>query len=334
MILFVYNFIILTYLWLVPLYFFPNKYKIVKKAKCIYENMSLILFFMILQAKLYINKKSLNYEINKDLDKIDIVIANHVSTFDFFFIISILKKYNIDNYSFLFKSGARYLPGIGFSIYVDTDIIVNKKWEDDETLIIKQIDNIKLNGKKELIIIFPEGTRITKEKIINSQKYSKENNLPVYDYLQTPRYKGLWLLINHLDKNNKLGKIWDLTFIRPNYLEESTYASDMLTKPMGDMYIYFRELKLSDGYQDVNIFKLWLYKQWTIKDNIIKNYGKKTYELVDIDINKYKKDIMITFSAFMFMCYLLSNKYGRRYLVFIFILSYMILYKNSKLIKE
>lgn len=331
LIFFIYNFIILTYLWLVPIYFFPNKYEKIKKAKCIYENMALYIFYTILQAKFYINKESKKYIINDNLDKIDVVISNHIGSFDFIYIIEILKKFGIDNTNFIFKSDSRYIFGLGFSIYTDTDIMINKKWEEDKELINKQINRIEPGTKKEILIIFPEGTRITEEKIISSQKYSRENNLPVYDYLQVPKSKGLWNIIDNLSKNNKLGKIWDITIIRPKYLREPTNLIDIATKPIRKIYTNIRELTLPDNYHDMDIFKKWLHEQWVIKDNIIKNYKSISYKKLEYNYNLYNKDLIICLFAFIFMCYLLSNKYGRRYLLFIIIVSYIILYNNKKL---
>ena len=46
-----------------------------------------------------------------------------------------------------------------------TDILINLNWDKDKISIAKQINKINPSGKKEIIIIFPEGGRITEEDI-------------------------------------------------------------------------------------------------------------------------------------------------------------------------
>lgn len=327
----IYNFFIFTYLWLVPIYFHPNKQDKIKNMKCVYINIFLYFFYTILKANLYINKESNKYKINENIDKIDIVISNHIGSLDFLYIVAILRNFNIDNNSFIFKSDSRYILGLGFSIYTDTDIMINKKWEEDKNLINKQIDRIEPNKKKEVIIIYPEGTRISKEKLLDSQNFSRENNLPVYDYLQVPRSKGLWHIINSLSKNNKLGKIWDTTFIRPKYLIEQTNLKDIVNKPIDNIYTDLRELILPDNYQDMDVFKSWLHEQWKNKDNIIKNYKSITYNKLEYTSELHKNNFIIGLFGFILMTALICNKYGRRYILFVILVSYIILYNNKKM---
>ena len=331
LLLFIFNKIILSYIWIFPLYFSSNKYSKVKNIKSIYIDIALFYFYNILNAQFYMNVESKKYIINKDIDKVDIVIANHVGTIDFLYVMAILKQFNIDNYNFTFKSSIRNMLGIGVIVYVDTDILINLNWDTDKISIAKQINKINPNGKKEIIIIFPEGGRITEEDLINSQKYSKENNLPYFDYLQFPKSKGLWTIINCLANNNRLGKLWDMTFIRPNNLTQGTFVNDIIKKPLGNIYIDLRELDIPSNYKDIDKFKLWLYKEWLIKNDIIKNYKSLIYNKLEYNIKLSKEAIFIYLFGLILFILMLFNKYGRRYLIFIILLSYIIMSYNQKI---
>ena len=48
-----------------------------------------------------------------------------------------------------------------------------------------------------ILIIFPEGTRYTKEKFEIAQEFSKSKGIPIYDHLLVPKARGLWFLINN-----------------------------------------------------------------------------------------------------------------------------------------
>ena len=111
------------------------------------------MFVLVHQSRVIV-KESKKYIINENIDKIDVVISNHIGSLDFLYLASILKQYNIDNYSFIFRKESRYLAGLGFSIYIDSDIIINKKWEEDKKLIANMAEKgkdgsytVKIDGK-------------------------------------------------------------------------------------------------------------------------------------------------------------------------------------------
>ena len=176
----------------------------------------------------------------------------------------------------------------------------------------KEIDNIPIMNKKQVIIIFPEGTRFTLEKLKEAQRFSLENNLPKYNNLLVPKSKGLWFIVNQLAKKNRLGRIWDMTLVLPKFLGKESYLSDIVGKEIGNVYCDIRELKLPENFEDNNIFKNWLHENWKIKDKYIEHYNKYQYEKITFNDMRYNHLIFITFIIF-FATILLYNKYGRYY---------------------
>jgi hypothetical protein len=48
------------------------------------------------------------------------------------------------------------------------------------------------------VVIFPEGTRYTPKKHLESQEFAREKGYPVLDYLLTPKPKGFAFALNQM----------------------------------------------------------------------------------------------------------------------------------------
>jgi 1-acyl-sn-glycerol-3-phosphate acyltransferase len=276
--------------------------------------------------KLTESKQDIKTLINENTDKIDLIVCNHTSTLDFLILMSYLQEFQIDSYNFVLKNQITYVPGFGFIMYTNPDVKLNRNWEQDKDTLAKQLDGIKTNGKKQVIIIFPEGTRLNEKKLKEGQEFSVKNNLPVYENLMVPKSKGLWFITNHLSKTNRLGRIWDTTIILPKFIGKDIGLKDILGKTLGDINMIWREVTLPENYEDNETFKTWLLNIWITKDSFIKNYNQIFYHQLESNLSlKHSTKLLL-------VIFLLSalgigfNKYGRYYLSISFILSYVFIF--------
>ena len=209
LIIYIYWFFAYSYLIITPSIIVSNEYLInlCKKLTQIFGTLMLIDGF---QTDFNLVSSPLNIKelVNQNPELIDILVCNHVSTFDFLILMSYLQIFDVTSFNFIIKNTLNYLPGFGLLTYSNSEIKLSRNWENDKDILAKQIDKIKTNSnsKKQFIIIFPEGTRINKKNLEEGQIFSKSNNLPIYDNLLVPKAKGLWFLINHLNKTNRLGR--------------------------------------------------------------------------------------------------------------------------------
>jgi len=337
-----YVILIMNYLFLVPVTLFSkNNYSLIKECKTMHASFLVNNFFYIMKMNMYL---SIQDKIDvTNTDKIDIIMCNHISIFDYLILIVLLKELGIDYYNFTFKNGLN--KGLGlYMIHCDTDILVNRDWSSDKDNIDKQLDKIKPLNKKQVIIIYPEGNRINYERLLTSQKYSQDNDLPIYNNLLTPKVKGIWYIINKLKSENKLGSVWDISLIRPNYitnppnkklLNNTQNWLDLVYKKFDDYYVIINKVKYPEYYKDYDKFKSWFYSYWDYKDIQMTNYKKYDYYKINDD-NKYsikniKTDYIIIFILLFVSIYLLSHKEGRKIFLFLFILSYILIYTRPKI---
>ena len=191
----VYLIIIMNYLLLVPISLLPNSIGLIKECKNLFCSPILHNFYYIMKMNMYLSLDKSIRDINKNPDKIDIIMCNHISIYDFLILMALLKELDIDYYNFTFRKGVNKNFGL-FMVHCDTDILVYRSWKTDKQNIDKQIDKIKILPKKQVIIIYPEGNRINYDRLLASQKYSQDNDLPIYNNLLTPRVKVIWHMIN------------------------------------------------------------------------------------------------------------------------------------------
>ena len=225
--------------------------------------------------KYFFNNVKVTGDMKKsDNNKIDLLVANHISTFDFLIIIVILCQFNISNYYFVFKDSIIKIPIVG-SLLSD-DIRLTRNWENYQGLIIDQLKNIK-NGT---IIIYPEGTRYDNKKHKKSMEFCVQNKLPIYNYTLAPKAKGLHCMFSILLNSSRLGNMYDLTLIMPKYINKTMYLSNLLgSSEIGDLEVYIRKLSFNKHDLNYENFKKTLYKHWLYKNMIFDLYYKNLSKL-------------------------------------------------------
>ncbi len=270
----------------------------------------------------------------KKTDKIDIIISNHINTLDYVINAGIIREFDDRNTYTVMKKSEMFTPGLGFTLTESGYIFLNRKLEDDLEILSKSINNIN-NG---IIVIMPEGTRYTEEKRDIAQKYSKDNNLPVFKNTLFPKMKGLWVIINELKKQNKLGNIIDFT-IKLDKLDKNAGPNiyQFITEEMGNSYGIINNYEIPlDKIEDYNIFKDWfLNKIWKKKDQILGNFDKsiKNSNFKEVDSSLKPHIYMLVIIIICWYLYLIK-KSNFLYLLFGFIASYIIVYYKYRKISN
>lgn len=324
---FVYWVIAYSYLVLTPSILVSNDY-LIKLVKKLSQTLTVFTLIYGFKSEFYLTDTQQNIKelINQNTDLVDIIICNHITTIDFLIIMVYLKYFGINSFNFILNYKVKYIVGFGLVMYANPDIKVFRNWEQDQDNMHKQIEKFKtrLNHKKQVLIIFPEGTRYTEDKFKVAQEFSKSKGIPVYDHLLVPKARGLWFLINSFKKLNKLGRVWDITLTVPSMLGRSAYINDLIGKPIGPIYGTIKELKLDFNYNDLESFKTWLFKNWKVKDEFMKHYKNLIYKKLCFDNSKYKHLAIIALVCIIFSIFL-SKKYGRYYLLISVVIAYLLI---------
>ncbi|OCF40940.1 hypothetical protein I317_05218 [Kwoniella heveanensis CBS 569] len=137
---------------------------------------------------------------------------------------------------------------------------------------------ITANAHDSWIILYPEGTRRTPKKLLQSQAFARKNGKPELDHLLFPRTKGFVATVQAL-KNSHIKHIYDLTLLysSPGGLE-TQYAVPNLAEILScdDLHkrgygfrIHVRRIPIDTLPQDESGLKAWCEDTWAQKDQLL-----------------------------------------------------------------
>jgi len=108
------------------------------------------------------------------------------------------------------KDTIKYIPIIGWSWAAAEHIFIKRVWETDHKSLVKDLKAITDYPKdlKYNIVIFPEGTRYTKEKYEACVEVAKAKGYPVLKHHLLPRTKGFTLVVSQM--KGKIDYLYDM----------------------------------------------------------------------------------------------------------------------------
>lgn len=160
----------------------------------------------------------------------------------------------------------KYIPVMGWIGVLVGNICLSRSWDKDKSVICNELKERVLNWPKPTYIaMYPEGTRLTKKKLLQAQEFAREKGLVELRHLLQPRVKGFMLTLQQL---RKLGysQIIDLTAV------PSPRAMDFKEMFMGKfhtVHAHIKVLMMSDLPENDLEVKNWLRNQWVEKDKLI-----------------------------------------------------------------
>ncbi|KAI5192736.1 lysophosphatidiate acyltransferase [Nematocida minor] len=123
-----------------------------------------------------------------------LIISNHICALDTI-LLGMVSNSLGKNARFIAKDGLKWLPILGWGMYLSDYLFIKRIWRIDSERIKKWCFSQKTAIS---LIIYPEGTRYTEAKRDRSARYSRDNNLPVFTNVLYPRIKGYNLCMSSL----------------------------------------------------------------------------------------------------------------------------------------
>jgi len=111
--------------------------------------------------------------------------------------------------NFVAESFLKFMPAIGWHCYwICEDIFVSRSFKHDRVVISKRVRNMRRATHPSMLFVAPEGMIVditSKRNVVgtkylaNCQQFCKDQGYPMFDYVLTPRYKGISVLKEHTD---------------------------------------------------------------------------------------------------------------------------------------
>ena len=234
---------------------------------CLYYSIALIPPLLVIDKRdLYLSFCYFNYLISELFNtnifikndyqpKKTIILHNHVSMYDI--LISFITQIYYNNvFEFCLKKQVSYVPGIGWWCKIMGFPILNRNKSD--------INILKNHKTQNSILIYPEGTRFTKNKYLEATRFALMNSIKHSKYSLIPKSTGAFNLIKsgnvkyvtvsilvYFDENGKIlnntGKVdfpKNVMLYNKNYsIEEVPKTSDEFRKWLQNEFYKIDDIK-------------------------------------------------------------------------------------------
>ncbi|KAK4683882.1 hypothetical protein P7C73_g6330, partial [Tremellales sp. Uapishka_1] len=121
-----------------------------------------------------------------------LVLSNHLGYSDYYLIHHLAAKAGMLGKCRYFakRELAWQIPIFGPAFWAIGFILVSRNWTEDESKIESAFRRIKGNKLASWIILYPEGTRRSYKKVLESKAFARTENKPELDHVLYPRTKG------------------------------------------------------------------------------------------------------------------------------------------------
>jgi hypothetical protein len=223
-----------------------------------------------------------------------LVISNHLSSADWMLHLwfSVFFK-NAQNIRFFLQHQHKCVPLIGWATYFHDMIFLHREYKKDANEIRNKLKSYKEHDTPVWLVIFPEGTFVTKDSTLRIRKnaeFAQQRNLKLYNNLLIPRVKGFEMCLSKEHKD-AFEDVVDITFaISPYHVKIGGGY------PLMFLQCFNKSAKGVKIHCNVEQFKVkdipnnrseWLFERFDEKEKLLEYYdnnGKFPGKQVEVDL--------------------------------------------------
>nr|ALM22867.1 lysophosphatidic acid acyltransferase 2 [Cuphea viscosissima] len=111
------------------------------------------------------------------------------------------------------KKSTKFLPVLGWSMWFSEYLYLERSWAKDKSTLKSHIERLIDYPLPFWLVIFVEGTRFTRTKLLAAQQYAVSSGLPVPRNVLIPRTKGFVSCVSHM--RSFVPAVYDVTVAFP-----------------------------------------------------------------------------------------------------------------------
>lgn len=192
-----------------------------------------------------------------------IVIANHQAFADAIVLLQFSVRLRRPGDIKMFaKNNMKWLPGPGWSLWFYDSIFLKRNWNSDAKNIEKSFAHLRKHDFPFLLTLFPEGTRLTPQKLKESKRYMiSKGMVPLNSHL-CPRAKGIWAATQAL--GDRIDAVYDLTIDYHTAKPPSFWK--FISGDTPDYTLRVKRYPISDVPKDEESQRQWLIERFREKE--------------------------------------------------------------------
>lgn len=197
-----------------------------------------------------------------------LVFSNHQEMPDVFVLMTFARrKGRLGDLKFFVKDVLKWIPGMGWGMWMLDCVFLKRTWADDETRIRATFHKFTTYQIPFWLAFFPEGTRIRPEKSKLSQEYAREKGLPLLDRVMIPRTKGFTAAMTGL--RSRADAVYDLTI---RYEGTVPTLADLVTGKAKRTYLHVKRFSVNELPTKETELARWLLERFVEKNKLLSQY--------------------------------------------------------------
>ncbi|MBI5502318.1 MAG: acyltransferase [Deltaproteobacteria bacterium] len=139
-----------------------------------------------------------------------LVLANHQQMADITFLMMFARsKGRLGEMRWFVKDGLKWVPGVGWGLYLLGSVFVKRDWAADRAGIERTFARLRRDRVPVWLVLFPEGTRLTAGKLERSRAWARGQGLEPLRHVQYPRPRGF--VGSMVGLREQLDAVYDVT---------------------------------------------------------------------------------------------------------------------------
>ncbi|KAF2205044.1 acyltransferase-domain-containing protein [Delitschia confertaspora ATCC 74209] len=212
-----------------------------------------------------------------------VLMANHQLYTDWLYLWWIAYTNNMHGFIYIIlKESLKNIPIIGWSCQFYNFIFLSRHWEEDKQRFQKHLAQLKDPKKPMWLIIFPEGTNLSKTTREKSQTWAQKNGLKDMKHQLLPRSTGLRFCLQELRATTEW--LYDCT-IAYEGIPAGQFGQDIFTlrssffegRPPKSVNMHWRRFRIdSIPIHNDKAFEVWLRNRWREKDYMLEYFNRNS----------------------------------------------------------
>jgi len=194
-----------------------------------------------------------------------IVVLNHQQMSDVTFLMDFAyRKDRLGDMKWVVKDVIKYVPGVGWGMLFINCVFVKRQWARDRDSIRRTFATLREERLPVWFISFPEGTRLTLDKLARSQAYASKQGLKALQHVLVPRTKGFVAAVQGLREH--VTAIYDVTFGYP----DGAPSLWQFIKGYGPRaHLHVRRFAIGELPEGDEALAAWLLERFEAKDSLL-----------------------------------------------------------------
>ncbi|CAF9929200.1 hypothetical protein IMSHALPRED_007850 [Imshaugia aleurites] len=219
-----------------------------------------------------------------------VLISNHQLYNDWIYLwwtAYINRPFNHGHVYIVLKESIMYIPLVGLGLRLAGFVFMSRNLKTDTPRLthrLSQLTRRSDGGKGELqpmwLMMFPEGTNLSKNGRAKSVKWAERQGEKDLKYTLIPRSTGTYFCLKAL--KGTLEWVYDCTLAYDG-VPEGQYGQDVFTlrstyferHPQAPIHMHWRRFKVSDiPLETLEDFHAWLMERWNEKEALLKEHAR------------------------------------------------------------